>query len=205
MYDRSRRVRLPQALFKVAKSNRNQENPSVQEIGIWLHGCKYSSRNLQSCIPAFVLCMWTSCAECDAARHHQAWHFIMLSRRGTIINDECQQRRSKTNNHLKKQDAWLRLLSDDVFPSLSSVVVLYTQGVESKQWREVRDHSCPCQHKSISLPPLHMTARSLFTTLPSSLSLSLSKCCECQSFAIDWSCECPCVLQHCVNRDWLAD
>lgn len=25
-------------------------------------------------------------------------------------------------------------------PALPSVVVLYTQGVESKQWREVRDH-----------------------------------------------------------------
>lgn len=31
-------------------------------------------------------------------------------------------------------------------PALPSVVVLYTQGVESKQWREVRDH----RHFSVS-------------------------------------------------------
>lgn len=44
----------------------------------------------------------------------------------------------------------MRLFDDSVFdffslsaslPWLLSVVVLYTQGVESKQWREVRDNS----------------------------------------------------------------
>lgn len=35
-------------------------------------------------------------------------------------------------------------------PPLSSVVVLYTQGVESKQWREVSDHSHLSVNKTLS-------------------------------------------------------
>jgi len=76
----------------------------------------------------------------------------------------------------------LRLFSDNVFfcslflpsPPLFSVVVLYTQGVESKQWREVRDHSRPSVNTTQSPCLLSMTAHSLFTTLSPLLSLKVN-------------------------------
>lgn len=46
---------------------------------------------------------------------------------------------------------------------LPSVVVLYTQGVETKQWREVRDQSPPSVNTTQSVCLLSMTAHSLFT------------------------------------------
>lgn len=87
----------------------------------------------------------------NAVRHHRVRRFIMLSRHGRIMNDECQQR-GKQNKQV-----WFFFwdCSMTLYPSLSlflpspalpSVVVLYTQGVESKQWREVRDH----RHFSVS-------------------------------------------------------
>lgn len=160
--------------------------------------------------------MWTSYPELDAAPHHQAWHFIMLSRRGRIINDECQQRRNKTNTIWRRRMLDWDLFSDNVslfcfslspstFP-LPSVVVLYTQGVECKQWREVRDHSRPSVNTTQSACLLSMIAHPLFTSLPSPSSpssRSQGKCCECQSFAIDWPWEYSHAGQHCVSCDWL--
>lgn len=64
-------------------------------------------------------------------------------------------------------------------PLLISVVVLYTQGVESKQWREVRDQ----QDSTACL--FSMTGCFLFTTPLSPPLLLLKVNILCQSFAID--------------------
>lgn len=137
---------------------------------------------------------------------HQAWHFIMLSGRGRITDDGRQQRRNKTNTIWR----FRLLVFDSLFlcfyafspptpppttthtlhsrppsPHLS-VVVLYTQGAESKQWREVRNHSRSlCQHNSISPARLHDSPLSVYTP-PRHPLCSLKVNAVCQSLA-NWS------------------
>lgn len=94
--------------------------------------------------------------------------FIILPR--TIMNDECQQTRNKTNTIWRCRvldwacvmTVYSSALCISSLPPVFSVVVLYTQGVESKQWREVRDHSHLCA--TASFQP------QLFPSLPCSLS-----------------------------------
>lgn len=163
---------------------------------------------------------WRRTWNMNAVRHHRACCFIMLSRHGRIMNDECQQR-GKQN----KQGFFFggsRMLNWDcsmtLYPSLSlllplpalpSVVVLYTQGVESKQWREVRDH----KHFSVSTAqpaddspfrlcsPLFPSLSSTTSALPS---LKVKDVGVNHLQLIDPA-DISASGRRCVNCDWLAD
>ena len=180
---------------------------------LWLHGlnCAPGAFSLLSELCSLHIdippSIWCSTASSSLALHHAV-------RCGRIINDECRQRRDKTNTiwcGLFDWDCLMTIYSFALPPFFSylhhhlfSVVVLYTQGVESKQWREVRDLSRPSVNTTQSTFLLTTIARSLFTT-SHLLAHSLGKCCECQSFPIDWPCEYPCAGQQCVRCEWLAD
>lgn len=121
-------------------------------------------------------------------------------------------KKEQNKHYSKKQDAWLRQFSVNVIlffflpflsslptpPHLFSVVVLYTQGVESKQWREVRAPSCPPDNTPINLSPLQYSP-----PCHSSLPHFQGKFCKCQSLAIDWPLKHWCPGQKYVSCDWL--
>lgn len=89
-------------------------------------------------------------------------------------------KKEHNKQHLKKPDAGLELFNGCTYllslpflpPPFFSVVVLYTQGVESKQWREVRDHCLLSVNKTLS-DKHTLTIQPLARTFPPLLSLTV--------------------------------
>lgn len=79
------------ASFEVAKSNLNLA------VQILYFDCTAPGAFTSPFKPLFFACGYHT-LNFNAAQHRQAWHFIMLSSRGRIMNDERQGRRKKTNS-----------------------------------------------------------------------------------------------------------
>lgn len=156
IYDRSRQVRPPQLHLK------SQNQKGIKRIPLFgncvlIARLKLCCRSSQSCFRALF-----------PKSSRLALHYAVRAWQDNYWWMSAEKEQNKP--HLKKRGAWLRLFSDSVSSAftLFSVVVLYTQGVESKQWREVRDHSRSSVNTTQSACLFSVTALSLRLQLPPS-------------------------------------